>query len=367
MDKIDNLTVQRVIDTANDHIVDIIGKFVTLKKKGARYFGLCPFHDDRNATNFTVNQTRRLYKCFACGAGGDAIKFLMEHLNLKFMDAIRWVGQEYGIPIDDVPVNYTPPPRKEPEPLPMFEVPLSEVIRSERLDHDTLVKWICSLPWDASQAGRIDRALNEYYIGHSKFGHTIFWQIDEQQRVRTGKMMLYKEDGHRAKNVDYNFDFIHARLFRDKSLPQYDEDKCEVKQCLFGQHLLNAWPNAQVNIVESEKTALLMAIAYGNHAADIWMACGGLYNITKEKLQPLTSQGRTIVLFPDRDGIEKWKNKAAELKTEMKYQDISVNTNYVGKYWLPEDGPKADIADVVLRFLDVDNRKQYHGRQTKVS
>ena len=359
MSKIDDIVVRRVIDAAN--IVDVVGHFVELKKKGPRYIGLCPFHDDRNATNFSVYNG--CYKCFACNASGDAVKFVMDHEHLTFPDAIRWLGNFYGIPTDGIPLNYTPPVRKKPKPLPTFNVPLDVMLRSLRYKRDALVDWICSLPWDSSQAKRIDEALTAYYIGHSRFGHTIFWQVDEMQNVRTGKMMLYQDDGHRAKNADYNFDFVHAALFRDKSLPQYDESKFEVKQCLFGQHLLNAWPNAQVNIVESEKTALLMAIAYGNHAADIWMACGGLYNITREKLMPLIKQHRKIVLFPDRDGIKDWEKE----KATIGYDKISIDTTIVTKYWLPEDGEKADIADVVLRFLDVDNRKQYHGRQTKVS
>lgn len=221
------------------------------------------------------------------------------------------------------------------------------VLRSLRFKHDHLVDWIWSLPWDSSQYARIENSLTNYCIGHSKFGHTIFWQIDEKQRVRTGKMMLYNEDGHRAKNKPYNFDFVHAALFRDKRFPEYNDEKMEAKQCLFGQHLLNAWPNATVNIVESEKTALIMSIAYGNHAADIWMACGGLYNLTREKLTPLIGQGRRIMLYPDKDGIKAWKTKAVEIG----YNDIHINTYILDHYWKPEDGEKADIADVVLRML----------------
>ena len=350
MSKISDITVQRIIDCANDHIVDIIEKHdIRLKKKGSRYFGLCPFHDDHHATNFSVY--KKCYKCFACDAKGDAITFLMNHGCMKFIDAIRWVGKEYGIPVDDVPVNYTPPPRKEPEPLPMFNLPLKYIALSmigKMGDHDPLIKWICSLRWDSAQAARIEHSIASYAIGHSKWGHTIFWQIDEKQQVRTGKMMLYQEDGHRARKAPYNFDYVHAALFRDKRYPQYDEDKFEVKQCLFGQHLLNAWPDATINIVESEKTALLMSIAHGNNAASIWMACGGLYALTKERLAPLIEGHRKIVLFPDRDGITDWTNKAALLD----YDNISVNSDIVTKYWMPCDGEKADIADVVIRMLN---------------
>jgi hypothetical protein len=113
-------------------------------------------------------------------------------------------------------------------------------------------------------------------------------------------------------------------------------------------HLLNRYPNATVNIVESEKTALLMAIAYGNHATQVWMACGGLEMLSRERLAPIISQGRQIVLFPDRDGIDKWKAKARQLH----YPRLMIDCTPVQKWWKPEDGEKADIADVVVRILN---------------
>jgi len=350
MSKIEDITIRRILDAAD--IVDVVSQFVTLKKTGVRYMGLCPFHEDRHMGSFIVYPKGNCYKCFACEAKGDAVKFLMEHEHMSFIDAIRWLGQHYGIPVDDVPLNYTPPVRKEPEPLPMLEVPFEYVVERIRYEHDNLVDWIWSLPWDGAQYGRIGNTLAAYCIGHSKKGHTIFWQIDEKQRVRTGKMMKYypvdhPKAGHRDKESEYGFDWIHSALFRSQKFPEFDDEKMEVKQCLFGQHLMKAWPNATINIVESEKTAVLMAIAYGNNAAQIWMACGGLYNITREKLKPLMDDGRRIQLFPDRDGIKKWIEKAVQLN----YDKLGFNTEAVKDWWVPEDGEKADIADVVLRMI----------------
>jgi hypothetical protein len=161
-------------------------------------------------------------------------------------------------------------------------------------------------------------------------------------------MMKYKSDGHRDREASWNFDFIHSALFRDQRLTQWDEDKQEAQLTFFGMHLLNRYPNATVNIVESEKTALLMAIAYGNHATQVWMACGGLEMLSRERLAPIINQGRQIVLFPDRDGIDKWKAKARQLD----YPRLMIDCTPVQKWWKPEDGEKADIADVVVRILN---------------
>ena len=78
------------------------------------------------------------------------------------------------------------------------------------------------------------------------------------------------------------------------------------------------------------------------------MACGGLEMLTRERLQPLINQGRRIILYPDRDGIDKWKAKVAAIG----YDRLSIDTEPVLKWWRPEDGPKADIADVVVRMLN---------------
>lgn len=349
MSKIDETTIQRVIERAD--IVEVIGDFVELKKKGARYLGLCPFHDDRHATNFSVYPSKQCYRCFACEAKGDVVKFLMEHERLSFPDAIRWLGKKYGIPVDDVPLDYTPPaPRPKPQPLPMLEISKGYV-RPGRIEIDNLVCWIASVPWDGAQQARILEVLEEYHIGHSRWGFTMFWQIDKEGRVRTGKMMKYKTDGHRDKESKYNFDWVHSLMNRQHLI---DTDKVEVKPCLFGLHLLNKYKGADVCIVESEKTAIIMAIAYGNHVKQVWMACGGLQNISKEKLAPIMKEGRRIVLYPDRDGVKEWEKKAHELD----YLNITVDARPVREWWKPCDGEKADIADVVVRSITEHQRKQ---------
>ena len=348
MGRIDKITIERILKAAK--IEDVVGEFVKLKKKGVRYLGLCPFHDDRHIGSFVVYPKGNCYKCFKCGAKGGVVDFLMEHAHLSYPDSIRWLGKKYSIETDMEDFNYTPPPpRPAPPPLQPLRLPMGMVERTEHLDSDLLAAWIMTdINWDYIQRKRISEVLNDYHVGHGKNGHTIFWQIDELGEVRTGKMMKYKSDGHRDREASWNFDFIHSALFRDQRLTQWNEDKQEAQLTFFGMHLLNRYPNATVNIVESEKTALLMAIAYGNHATQIWMACGGLEMLSRERLAPIISQGRQIVLFPDRDGIDKWKAKARQLD----YPRLMIDCIPVQKWWKPEDGEKADIADVVVRILN---------------
>ena len=351
MGKIDEYTVRRIKEVAQ--IYDVVSDFVELRKTGVRYTGLCPFHDDQHAGNFYVYPPKNVYRCFACDARGGPVEFIMRHLNITFPDAIRYLGKKYNIETDMNEVNFTPPPpRPAPQNLPMLELPMRMVTARENLEGDPLVEWIQrGINWDAAQRKRIAEVLGAYHVGHSRQGMTIFWQIDDRQRVRTGKMMLYRHDGHRKRDCRYNFDYIHAALFRDKRLAEYDETKVEVKQCLFGLHLIDkAERNMRrdVCIVESEKTALLMAIAYGNHAGQVWMACGGLQNLNEERLHPIIERGMNIVLYPDKDGVAKWKEKAAGIN----YDRMIVDDKPVTEWWKPEDGEKADIADVVVRMLN---------------
>jgi hypothetical protein len=272
---------------------------------------------------------------------------------MTFVDAIRWLGKKYNIEVDDVPLDWTPPPpRPTPPPLPTLYIPMSVVKARTSIENNTLVEWIrTGINWDYVQRKRVDEVLTAYLVGSSVYGHTIFWQIDNEGKVRTGKMMKYRTDGHRDKTAAWNFDYIHAALFRDQRHPEYDDTKMEVRQCLFGLHLLNHYKYKDVAqtvcIVESEKTALLMAIAYGNNAKQVWMACGGLGSLNATRLAPLIADRRNIILYPDRDGIEAWRQKAEQLH----YDRVTIDTTPVTQWWRPEDGEKADIADVVIRIL----------------
>ncbi|HEX5552603.1 MAG TPA: DNA primase [Chitinophagaceae bacterium] len=91
-------TIQQI--QAHIDIVDIVGSFVKLKRRGANFLGLCPFHNERTPS-FTVSPTKEIYKCFGCGRSGNAIGFLMEHEKYSFVEALRWLAQKYGIEIEE--------------------------------------------------------------------------------------------------------------------------------------------------------------------------------------------------------------------------------------------------------------------------
>lgn len=345
---IDEYTIRKVKDAAN--IVDVVRDFYDLKRdgQGGSWTCLCPFHEDRHLGSFKVSERRNIYKCFSCGEQGGPIDFLMKHENLTYPDAVRWLGKKYSIDVEgqeriEAKMKQCKPHEPLP-PLPMLVLNMESVLAMKNLKGNVLVDWLRSLSWNDEQRKRIDVALKNYAIGQGKDGHTIFWQIDEKARVRTGKMMLYKPDGHRDKETPHNFDWVHSVLAR---AGRYNPDELQYETCLFGQHLLDYCSNATINLVESEKTALICAIAYGQMDKHLWMATGGMSMLNPIKLKPLIERGRHIVLYPDHDGVEKWR----ECVKSIGYEHLTINESVMKSYWKPEDGEKADIADVIVRLL----------------
>lgn len=98
MKKIDNATVQRILDAAD--IVEVVSDFVTLKKRGANYVGLCPFHNDRSPS-FYVSKAKGMCKCFSCGEGGSPVSFIMKLEQMSFTEALRYLAKKYNIEVEE--------------------------------------------------------------------------------------------------------------------------------------------------------------------------------------------------------------------------------------------------------------------------
>ncbi|MDP4286230.1 MAG: DUF6371 domain-containing protein [Bacteroidota bacterium] len=145
-----------------------------------------------------------------------------------------------------------------------------------------------------------------YSIGSSKYwkGATVFWQVDISGKIRTGKIMLYNPDtGKRIKEPINHIAWAHSAL----NLKDFN-----LKQCFFGEHLLNASANKPIAIVEAEKTAIIASVYLPEF---IWLATGSLSNLNLEKFKVLSK--REIYLFPDLNCYTKWKLKALEIKEAL--------------------------------------------------
>lgn len=143
------------------------------------------------------------------------------------------------------------------------------------------------------------RIFQLYHVGTSKKwgGSTVYWQIDWQGNVRTGKIMLYdSKTGHRIKEPRSYVSWVHTEL----NFQNY-----HLKQCLFGEHLLSDNPTKPVAIVESEKSAL---IATHYMPELIWLATGGMHGCFKSDVVSVLKE-RSIMLCPDLGAKEVWQSK----------------------------------------------------------
>jgi len=89
-------TVDKIVDAA--HVEEVVGDFITLKKRGANLLGLCPFHGEKSPS-FTVSPVKGIYKCFGCGKAGNSVNFVMDHLQLSYPESLRWLAKKYNIEI----------------------------------------------------------------------------------------------------------------------------------------------------------------------------------------------------------------------------------------------------------------------------
>jgi hypothetical protein len=197
----------------------------------------------------------------------------------------------------DTPKAYKPRP-VTPQPKPVSFIPV-EVFKASLKAHETnhFVQFLINL-FGVEVASQL---VSRYFIATSKHwnGATVFWQIDTQGKVRTGKIMLYNPTtGKRVKNLELPVYWVHKALKQ----PEF-----ELRQCLFGEHLLID-KTKPVAIVESEKTAVIASVYLPQF---IWVAVGSITNLNAEKCSIL--KGRTVTLFPDLNGFDKWSSKSKEL------------------------------------------------------
>jgi hypothetical protein len=155
----------------------------------------------------------------------------------------------------------------------------------------------------------VKNAITTYKIGTATTfkSATLFWLVDIEQKLRSGKIMQFdKYSGKRVRQPKVKIDWVHSQLKRKNILPK----NFRLKQCLFGEHLVNHFKkcNKKIAITESEKSAIIMSIIFPKY---LWLACGSNDEIKLSKL--LAIKSRDIILYPDKSCFAQWQSKANEL------------------------------------------------------
>lgn len=352
--------IERVKDVAN--IVDVaMWAGVEIKRTGANYVALCPFHEDHNPSLF-IDVKKNRYKCFACGEGGDPIRFVMAKEGYCFIDAVKYLAKKYGIGCFDYSCDVPSAKRtnKQVKEIPQVQTEfydMSEVNKRQddcnRESKSHFTSWLIKLGFSNDV---IKQALLQYHVGVDSEGNSWFWQIDKNGNIHTALSVPFNpKTGHRLKE-EKKEDltllqgrtktwFLHDSEYKNMTRNMTDEEKSQVKkrfvtQCLFGEHLLYL-NTRRVCIVESQKTAIIMSMIDGVNKT--WLATGGKSNLSVEKLKVL--EGRNVKLYPDVDAQKDWNDKYNEMKKvlEEKY-NIKLTIHNV----------RNDVEQYMKEFLKVD-------------
>ncbi len=202
---IDHATVQRILDTAD--IVDVVSDFVTLRRRGSNWVGLCPFHNDRSPS-FYVSRAKGICKCFSCGQGGSAVNFIMEHEQLSYPEALRYLANKYHIEI--VEEEQTDEQRQE---------------QTEREGMLMLNEWACRWMeqqlWETpdgqdigmtyfKERGFNDATIRKFRLGYSPRERSALYRAATAEgfnREMLFKLGLCKDDGNGG-----GYDFFRGRV-----------------------------------------------------------------------------------------------------------------------------------------------------------
>lgn len=186
-------------------------------------------------------------------------------------------------------------------------IPYAYIKRSASYNSN-FVRFLCNyFPKD-----KIKKAVEDYALGATKNKEVIFWQIDIDGKIRTGKIMQYNpKTGKRVKNNAGAINWVHNKL--KKTNPTYAD--FNLRQCYFGEHLLRLYPDKPLAVVEAEKTAVITSIVIPQCN---WLAAGNLNGLNIEKSKVF--ENRDIVLYPDAGCYEKWSRKMFEIKKQIPCQ-----------------------------------------------
>ena len=216
--------------------------------------------------------------------------------------------------------------------------------------NSNFVRFLCNyFPKD-----KIETAVEDYALGATKNKEVIFWQIDIDEKIRTGKIMQYNpKTGKRVKNKTGAINWVHNKLKRTN--PIYAD--FNLRQCYFGEHLLRLYPDKPLAIVEAEKTAVITSIVIPQCN---WLAAGNLNGLNIEKSKVF--EHRDIVLYPDAGCYEKWSRKMFEIRKQIPCQiAISELIEYHAAPQQIEAG--YDIADYIIQQLKAN--KTYDQQQSR--
>ena len=275
---------------------------------GSRY--TCPSCGRKRVfTRYVDTHNNNIYVADNVGKCSRLDKCAYHYTPRQYFDDHPWLREPNKTFTPSAPIRHAPPqPKPQPKPKPRTPSLLPEsLLLHTQYHHSPHTEWLMR------NYGKYHtlRIMMLYRIGASQ-GYTIFWQIDRNGGIRTGKCMRYDPLTGKRLKEPYSIDWIHALMQREGALPE----GWELRQCLYGEHLLGRYPEATVALVEAYKTAHVGAILMPDY---VWVAVDSMSGLTAERLAPL--RGRRVVLFSDEGkGFEEWSRRIGPIAREVGFE-----------------------------------------------
>lgn len=302
-------------------------RFILEKYSGTKSRYTCPkcgrkhtftrYIDTENNNNYISDIVGKCDRLDKCGYHYTPKEYFTDNPQKQNCLSVENIGKSTNKHFDKTPQPV------QPQPICYF---LPDFLASWTINGDSAFR-----RWLVGRFGeqRVEHIFELYKVG-GILDRVVFWQWDYRGRLRTGKVMIYDSTGHRAK-VEGAVNWVHAMLKSDGSLHR----DWELKQCLFGEHLLPQFPKATVAVVESAKSALVGALLISGM---VWVSVEGLMGLNSDKLSVL--QGRNTIFFPDEGmGYKVWSERVPEIAEKVGF-------NYRISSFMEGRERGSDIADL---------------------
>ncbi|RIH64714.1 DNA primase [Mariniphaga sediminis] len=323
---IDHSTIQRILDTAD--ISDVVSEFVTLRRRGVNMLGLCPFHNEKTPS-FTVSPAKGIFKCFGCGKGGNAVNFIMEHENLSYPEALKWLARKYNIEVVEEEETEEQKQLKDERESLMIVSAFAQKYFTRTLWEENEGRTI-GLSYFRERGFR-DDILKKFELGYSPDGKVPFTEAAQRQGY---KIEFLEKTGLTIKRDDWLRDRFAGRVM-------FPIHNLAGRVIAFGGRILKDDPKAAkyLNSPESE----------------IYHKSKVLYGIFQARREVARSEkcylveGYTDVLSMHQAGIE---NVVASSGTALTSEQIRLIKRFTSNITIIYDGDEAGIK-ASLRGIDL--------------
>lgn len=354
--------VEKILEAAE--VVDVVGAFVSLKKRGVNYIGLCPFHDEKTPS-FTVSPSKGIFKCFGCGEGGNSVQFLIKHEHYTYVEALRFLANKYGIEIREIEMSDEEKQVKDKKESLFHITEFAQKYYSDLLFNDPEGRSI-GLSY-FKERDLTEASIKKWSLGYAKDNYSSFYDYakkngyQDEVLIDSGLVISkentnYKYDRFRARVVFPIFNiggrplgFTARTLINEKTKAKYvNSPETEIyskSKVLFGLHLAKNEIQKQdlCYLVEGNMDAVML---HQNNVENVVATSGT--SLTNEQIRLIRRYTKNVTILFDGD--------SPGLKAAFRAIDLFVENGLNVRIVLFPDGHDPDSYS---RLLSQEEFKKY--------